>query len=536
MGRQHRPEMSKDGRRDVEIRDTAERALKSTNDPAWYARYPQLVKDVASLPNATPLGSVVSPEVKVSIDANNTLYSGGFRAPGVMRLGYVPAIGVSTDITSPINVAARNIYSFVRHANSGHSNYDAPDMMMYLMAMDSMYSFYFYCRRVYGLARVYNVLNYTYPKLIFHALGVDYADIVSNLSDFRAFINTIAVKLGSLCVPTGMDIFKRHAFMCENVYTDGTSSRAQSYVFVPDKLYQYSNTGSTGTKLTATNFTVTNPPAAGSDPGITNMGVSDLKAFFDALFVPVMADEDFNIMSGDILKAFGSENILRLGLIEENFTVMPIYDETVLTQVENGKYYGFITKAVITQDPSVNAGAILTSYVGQTLRPANAWWFDDLDGNPSMLLNFHKDSVTPDEIMEATAQTVVVNSNTSGTDGSYDVVQCGADIPTFMSIFTSDGQALTWLQDNVTMLLNTSTSASALYELVRVLREYVQFDWAPHVYATLSATSGSNTTYTRGLPLTDLENAFTITESQLANVHETRMNSLFYVTQMAFGK
>lgn len=96
---------------------------------------PQLVKDVASLSFRTPLGSpsgLPSRSNPVGRDRRSI--------PGIMNLYFVPTIGSSTaGESSAINIAAKNIYSFVRHENSGRINYDAPDLMLYLLALDSAF-------------------------------------------------------------------------------------------------------------------------------------------------------------------------------------------------------------------------------------------------------------------------------------------------------------------------------------------------------------------------------------------------------------
>lgn len=105
------------------------------NDPAWYALNPQLLKDAASFPYAWPLG------LRLNVGEYGANVNAG-SLPGIFAMHWVPTIGYSSDGTSPINVASVNIYTKVRHDNSGHANYDHADYMMYLMAMDSVYAFH----------------------------------------------------------------------------------------------------------------------------------------------------------------------------------------------------------------------------------------------------------------------------------------------------------------------------------------------------------------------------------------------------------
>ena len=127
---------SKSNRDDFKYKEEDAKAPKSAcNDASWYAANSQLLKDAASLAYSESVGSGYS-VVMNPVTEQDWVTS----IPGVYAIHTAPAIGVSKDNASAINIAARNIYSYVRHANAGHSNYDSPDLMIYLMAMDSLYS------------------------------------------------------------------------------------------------------------------------------------------------------------------------------------------------------------------------------------------------------------------------------------------------------------------------------------------------------------------------------------------------------------
>lgn len=83
-----------------------------------------------------------------------------FVVPGIMTFMYAPSIGVafSTD-SAAINVAAKNIYAYVRFANSGARNYDAPNLMTYLLALDSAYQIYACGVRLYAALIQANASN-----------------------------------------------------------------------------------------------------------------------------------------------------------------------------------------------------------------------------------------------------------------------------------------------------------------------------------------------------------------------------------------
>lgn len=198
---------SKSSRRNVERDDKKldrEDVKRSTNDPQWYAADPALLRDSASYPFSWPYGTKIGYPSMVSKRSNVV--------PGVMALHVCPTLGKSEDSYSPLNVAAASMYSFIRHANSGHSNYDAPDLMLFVTAMSQIYSAINWAQRLYALAMLYDQKNRYMPKALIKANGVDPDSIINNLSNYRYWLNTVINKAASLAVPANLTIFSRMAF------------------------------------------------------------------------------------------------------------------------------------------------------------------------------------------------------------------------------------------------------------------------------------------------------------------------------------
>lgn len=332
-GRPNYRDRSKD-----KVEETKEFKAKC-NDPSWYIREGQLAKDVASFSFNNALGNVVT------LDADN---SGGDRpiagldytVPGIMRIHTMPAVGVSVNGSSPINIAAKNLYSWVRHANSGHSNYDSPDMILYLMAMDSIYAFIWHLQRAYGTARVYSQKNRYIGDALLHAMGFVPDDVRRNLSDFRSYINMLIVKASAFATPTTMSIFKRHTWMYSGVFKDEDVDKSQMYMYVPTYLWRYEETDGTPGYLSV------KPVIADlsfTDDGAIkprNLLLSQWYGIGDDLISALVNSEDINIMSGDILKAYGDGNIWKIGLIPEDFSTVPIYSGEILDQIHNTIFTG----------------------------------------------------------------------------------------------------------------------------------------------------------------------------------------------------
>ena len=370
--------------------DPKEVERSKSNDWRWYAQNEQLLRDTASYSYNYPLGSIVRRTRTGDQPADTN------SIPGVMAVHTVPAFGGSQSPTSAINVAVRNIYSFVRHANSGHTNYDAPDLGIYLMAMDSLYSFLSYLRRIYGVVMTFSYTNRYYPTAVVNAMDVDFEDIHRNIADFRAYINSLAVKVGSMCVPASMSYFTRHMWMYEGYYVDTDQDKAQTYLYVPDGFYKYTlnNVDQSGalelTLLRPQGFHVASSGVADLDL----LTFKDLHDYGDALLAPILSSEDMNIMSGDILKAFGSNGIYMIPMIPENYVVLPTYNEEVLDQINNATLVGFPTKAT---NPSSSGSAFINMLIQD---PTHGWLMNPLQfkvttpGAVTNIISFNADALT----------------------------------------------------------------------------------------------------------------------------------------------
>jgi len=331
-------------KRETEDRDVNYDARSKTNDPAWYAQNAQLMSDVASFSYNYPLGTQMPDD-----NVFTSRYTGQGSVPGICTIHTTPRIGVTGESNDPINVAQRNIYSFVRHANSGSTNrYEAPDEMLYLIAMDSAFSFIEMLKRAYGTVLTYSQTNRYFPLAAVRAQGFNFVDLQRNLSDFRAYINTLAVKVGSLCIPASMSYMARHQWMYSGMYYDTPSNqKAQVYMYVPEAFYFYTRDASGAGACTLVEF---DRNAYASDfcyPGVEGLNdkslgwtFEEIVAFGNALIDPLLADQDINTMSGDILKAFGANNVYMIQTIPENYTVLPVYSPEVLSQIHNTTLFG----------------------------------------------------------------------------------------------------------------------------------------------------------------------------------------------------
>lgn len=369
------------------------------NDPNWYFS-DTMKKTVANFAYTYPNGSAFDLDLRGRY-AN--------RVPGILILQHMPAFGggSTTGHSTALNMAAHNIYSFVRHLNSGGSNYDAPDLLVYILCVSQLYSAHSWMRRLYGLLRTYDPNNWYKPEGIFNALGIDFHDFREHIVDFRAYINMFATKIATLKIPKDLGITKRHIWMYENIYKDEESVHAQLMMFEPDGFYMFNET-KTETQTYGGAEYVPFFRERFENNVVHQMTYYDLVDYMDALVDASFLSEDHNIMSGDIFKAYQG-NCEDAYQIDESYITEPVYEESFNLQVSNAVIGGCTASEGnatwqndgIVQNPTTGGltNNILFSYSGgnETIRNKIQEVLES-----KRFINHHKDDPTVDDNVEAT--------------------------------------------------------------------------------------------------------------------------------------
>lgn len=406
------------------------------NDPQWYFKQEQILNDVASFSFSTPLGSRIPYENIFSLNptANHPMVYSSWSAavPGLLALAIAPVPGVATDSQSPVNLAATNVYSYVRYKNSGATNYDSPDLMMYLLTMDSLFACWNWMKRLYGMASTYSQTNRYMPQAWFAANNVDLEDLLMHLADFRAFLNMKANEIAAFCVPATMTYHVRHSWLFANVYKDSDTDKAQQYMYVPAFFYQYQEaTAESGGQLTPKSILWESSLNAARTPLTTQ----DLINYLNELVEAANYSEDIGVMSGDILKAYGEGNLFTLSLIPDDYRVEPVFSKEVLTQIENARCIpymyngGSLNGFNVTQDPNTN-----WIKFQPTLKNTNVFGAEARGD----FLNFHWQSPTPKDVIVASrlkaTYDFVESSESSGTFNWY-LTSCGSEVLLYSSLY-----------------------------------------------------------------------------------------------------
>lgn len=517
--------------------------ISEPNDWRWYVPNQQLLKDVGSLPFTNALGAR---DYRGTYGDKYNDYS----VPGVMRIDYVPTLGYSADVNDAVNICARSIYSFIKSFNSRAKTYDAPDLMLYIISMNSALTFHAWMKRLYGLMNTTSYTNRYYPASVVRAAGGDYDNLLGNITQLRAYINNFAIRLKALPIPDGFNIFKRHEWLTSGVYLDSKDTlKPQSYVFTPSVYYKFGIDGDGAGFCKAEEVT------------IREMSFQDIVDFGESLITPILSgagEEDFNLIGADILYSYGVDKIRRAEVIDESYHILPVYDEWVNDQINNIRCYGIPTMDTldIRQDATKN-------YLVQTpiirISKSKPWNEMVMDQR----VNLFSTDTSPEHIIEATRFMYIPEVREGTSQREIMPVSCGTELVTGLQVYyyaTLTGEAKDWklfrspvwtsvitsafLAENdfdlnpatgkIDPATNVTVTAGNIIDgtigLFDALGEFTSFDRHPMLYLNTSIANNSNTklsTHYGHIEITDLNNYASISPSQLRAMNDMALLGLY---------
>lgn len=501
--------------------ETEGRVASNTNDVSWYSKYGEFARDAATIPFSRPLGTPIDVFSDDTITENNQAGS----TPGIMRIGFAPCIGNSKDYTSPINKSSIQYFTYQRSIQKASWDYDHQDVTIGLLALDSCYMFHALMRRAYNTMNLFTPLNMYYPRALVRAMGFDFDDIFNKMAEFRAYINEFGLRLQQYVMPDNFTLIDRHQWMCSGIYTDSHSSRAQTYVFTPDVFWKYNSTNGSLSSKGWVSLT-TDPSSAGV---LIYHKLNDVIEFGDDLMNAISNDEDLAFISGDMYNMFGRGRAVPV--VNDLDTIVPSYDNTVLTQIENATVMGyFYPQQTITQDPTVNNGAIIS-----TIRVvANNSEVDN--AAKRVVINMHEDQPTPAMVMEATRLTATSVVEKTENETFVYIDRCGTEFVTQLKI-------LSYTKGSTTTgpTLNTTGTASSVIHVLSTdyltrlafISDISQFDWAPLMFITADDSAGRPISVGA---VADIDNFTSIEDPQLSMLHTAALYSLFDIPSRRSAK
>lgn len=526
------------------------------NDVSWYTHNPEMLKAAGNYGFSYLTGEQLPFQ---PMQGNNNW---GTFVPGIMAFEWLPSFGgVDADV---INKAADQIHNYVVHANSRNTRYSAADLFITLIATSECFSMVSAMIRAFGCMNNFSDRNDYTPKALVLAMGFDYDDLQANLSNMWFDINHMIADLGQLWLPKDMPFVARHFWMNANVYTDSQTAKAQYYLYVQSRFFKYQDIQfETGTSLSPVDI-ITGVDSSGKpvyspfNPGPSIYSWEEWKTVFYSMVKALIQAEDRGTMLGDVLKAYGRENLYSIAEVPVNYRIMYVYSSEVLTQFEN-----LISNPVMTsllglkQQKSTNL--LVPYYYGN----GDGVQANVVTATPNQaVLNFHQmETPSAEQIMIATrmmpsapafAQVECVTKQTY--QPNYDDPEplvttkyskvlprftgtevCTA-IPVYGFNFDDNGQKQIYRYAMDMHLAGVTTAGSST--TMRFLYLWSAFDWAPWYYAhtTSAAAAGKPVVAADGEcsnPISaafgDWDNYTILTTNELRKLHTAAIYSEYGV-------
>lgn len=489
------------------------------NDYTWYTKYPQLFDNVSGANYGVQVGSQLN-WYPGALTPDSLFFNA--TAAGICAIHYIPTLGAANqNIASPLNKVGAQLYATMRRELGSTAQYDATDITLYLGAMDSAYLLYELGVKIYGMLQMASPFNNYFLENLLKANCVDFESFSKNMSNFRSVLNQYAIFLSSRLVPADFDIFRRHAFLLQNMFTDSNTAKAQIYTYVPDGYYSYVEATEGPGYLKFTPFAYAGNPT-------TTLTFQQWSSAINGMYESLIGSTDIDQMSADIGKAF-SDSLFTLQLVNEDYITPIGYSKEALSQIENSILCGYAQNTAIgetgynyfdiyqtidlprsprlIQNTSFYMGGGITS---AAMVNVQKWCVS------RKLVNFHWMNPSKEDLIVATRNVPGALSQI-GTTTRIQATNYGTELCTYADFIYLDGAGD--LKDIYCGSIVTSATPQVLLEVASL---WSQFDWAPKLWLS-SATNVAEL-----VMLCDLDMYAMLDELQLSALNMNAVLSEFY--------
>lgn len=417
------------------------------NDVSWYTKYPKLVEAQSSIIFNKIMGALYNYTDKVkSTTGTLTVGHSDSAIPGVVRLIWRPFHCAKGTLVDAINIASKNLYTFVRHANSGHVNYESSDLMQYVMAVQMLYVQVEQLKRDLRMTLTFNAQNRYAYQAVLESFGYSTAhikDLKDNYATLVGALNVVIAQLNTFKIPKDMNVLSRRLWMAHNVWKDDSLDKATYFAYFTDFYYHYD----------WANATLEGRIIADGLNGPSSFSASnDFRNRLNAIQTEInnlLAQEDIGIMIGDILKAYKDENCFSTSLLGLDEVIDAEFSDEMANQFRNATVltntasYGLDTGSItIKQD--ANDSQILYEESGTSFysgaRNRGEYYFANNAFNPTgyhigkykPALVVDSDNPTNADVILNTRLSVGIeyafNSSSGPSNGFGKVTHCGTEI------------------------------------------------------------------------------------------------------------
>lgn len=355
---------------------------------------------------------------------------------GIMTMRFIPTIGETSNLSDGINLGLISTFNKMRASTSGTQYYEAPDVGIYVVALGNVIAYYGMLCKIYGLMAEYSYDNAYLPEALLRTMGIDVRNLQMKPENFRGAINLFGHAISQFRLPTGFQYINRMVWMNSNVYKDAEPNNAQIYNFLQMSFYQLQegitahamqyyykkqiktvNADLWHLKLVPAPWTPGGASVYGVDTSGSSITADELISYGYALLDPIQQSQDCKHISAGFEKAYS--DFVTVNPISELYRVSPLFEQSVLEQIENATCLNGVQNYVgtIQEDVNINAGwlnstiqlgfgtpvGVPNNFKSETTTRLAQTWFADAAAGDKCILNTHlyKDLSTTD-VMEFT--------------------------------------------------------------------------------------------------------------------------------------
>lgn len=415
--------------------------MNKENDVAWYKKYPAIVEAQSTIIFNKIQGSEYNYIQKIMDSTNADILTPMYKAaiPGALVLEWYPFNCASGQETDALNIASKNMYTYVRHANSGSVNYESSDFFQYLLTVKQLFVQLEQLKRDLRLVLTYKANNRYAYKAVLRGFGYTVTNINDMVTNYANYVGQLAVataQINAFKVFSDFPLLQRHLWMASNIWKDDELDKATYFAYYTRAYYHY-------------------------DWANSELKTQDIQAhgtaFTDRLSAIVneintlLGIEDVGIMLGDILKAYKDEDCFISRALLMGETQEAEFDAEMANQVRNavivcgGGTWGYEVPTVSVKQVSSNSQLLYEQcgsgyYNGPLMEPGKFYFINNIfKTNATHIDEFlpplvaDSDSPDSDTVLVNTRLTYAMKAagftTTTGPSQAFGVVEsCGTEI------------------------------------------------------------------------------------------------------------
>lgn len=433
---------------------------EGSNDIAWHSPDAELLRRSATISWAYQTGELL--DVNQPLKAINAFPASPIYVsqPGFMVIRTMMSCGgfgageYQID-TQPSYNAANSILTTMRSRTRVRNTYDAPDIMMLMLAMANIYGTVAFYKRIAATIQMFSYQNEYLPRTLLSAQGIDPEWFEKHSFEFVTQLNVIISEINKIYIPNRMHLFELFNQRFSNYYTEGSSIKDQIYMFTPAFIsaIDYNETADYQSMIKPIlcfpgTATYTNNVLSGT--AYSNNGKYTGDVLLDALRLMVkrVIEHDSTAdITGDMENAFGTSERFILSQANADSIALPIFDEEILETIHNcsvlypirANFQAFDNTTAgyskpnfcIVQDVNTNRIGVWDDFVVQNTEAVIRICTGE---NSFKILDVHKDP-SPEKTFAITRLRHVYKGATIDDTGIHCLIEFGADLVCAVDVY-----------------------------------------------------------------------------------------------------